>query len=58
VALLPGPDGRAVYSVDVPTGGDRIRSLARGFADTLDAARTMALEAIYLIATGLDTIYK
>lgn len=58
VAVLPGPDMRAVYSIDVPSGGDSIRSLACGFADTLDAAKTLALEAIERIATGLKAIRK
>jgi len=56
VAVLPGPYGRAVYSVDVPSGPDSIRSLASGFADTLDAERTFALEAIERMATGLEAI--
>ncbi|KGF67681.1 hypothetical protein LL06_20875 [Hoeflea sp. BAL378] len=56
VAWLPGPDGRAIYSIDVPSGGGRTRSLACGFADTLDAARTLASEAIERIATGLKAV--
>jgi hypothetical protein len=56
VAMLPGPDARAVYSIDIANGPDSIRSLASGFADTLDAARAMALEAIDRIATGLEAV--
>jgi len=46
------------FSIDVPDGPHNIRSMASGFADTLEAARVMVLEAIGRIVAGLKLVKK
>lgn len=56
VARLPGPDTRAMFSIDVPEADGEIRSLAVGFAPDLDTARAAAAEAIEKIDVGLSLV--
>lgn len=56
VACLPGPDERAMFSLDVPDSDGKIRSLAAGFAPNLDAARAEVAKAIARIDAGLNLV--
>jgi len=58
IGVAPGPDPRVFFSIDVPDGPHNIRSMASGFADTLEAARVMVLEAIGRIVAGLKLVKK
>ncbi|EKF59402.1 hypothetical protein QWE_11406 [Agrobacterium albertimagni AOL15] len=56
VADIPGPDDRAMFSIDVPDPerDGKIRSLASGFADNLEEARIAAANAIAKLDQGLS----
>lgn len=56
VAILPDPDGRVVFTIDVPDGQRNVRSIAAGFANTIDEAKTMIEEVIERIKSGLKAI--
>lgn len=53
VAEVPGPDNRAIFSIDVPEANGQIRSLASGFALDLEAARVAAAYAVAKLDGGL-----
>lgn len=55
VAVVPGPDERTIFSVDVPDGRG-IRSIAAGFANTMDEAKAMIAETIERIKSGLKAV--
>lgn len=56
VALVPGPDERTVFAVDVPDGRGNIRSIAVGFANTIDEAKAMITEIIERIESDLKVV--
>jgi len=53
VAVVPGPDERTIFTVDVPDGRGSIRSIAVGFANTVDEAKAMIAEVIERIKSSL-----
>lgn len=53
VAKIPGPDKRAMFSIDVPDENGQIRSLASGFAPDLESARIAAAYAVAKLDGGL-----
>lgn len=53
VAEIPGPDYRAMFSIDVTEENGQIRSLASDFASDLEAARVAAAHAAAKLDGGL-----